>query len=131
MNAKTNIFLQVPLTTKIMIKKQRKKLKVVDYDSETEDVEVSMAIRTEIVYEDTKAIIGAENELKWGHIYPMMVEGKVLETGLGDLVLYENILRSGITKIATRLEIFPCAKVIGWLFPNIDIVGMMINDEKG
>ena len=61
----------------------------------------------------------------------MMVEGKVPETGLGDLVLYENILRSGITKIATRSKIFPCVEVIGWLFPKIDTVGMMINDEKG
>ena len=49
-----------------MTKKQRKKLKVVDYDSDTEDPEVSTAVRTEIVYEDTKEIIGAEHELKWG-----------------------------------------------------------------
>ena len=61
----------------------------------------------------------------------MMVEGKVPETGLGDLVLYENILRSGINKIVIRPEIFPCAEVIGWLFPKIDIVGMMIKNEKG
>ena len=54
------------------------------------------------MYEDTKAITRIEHELKWGHIYPMMVEGKVPKTGLGDLVLYENILRSRITKIVTR-----------------------------
>ena len=54
----------------------------------------------------------------------MMVEGKVPETGLGDLVLYENILRSEITMIATRLEIFPYAEVIGWMFPKIDTVGI-------
>ena len=45
--------------------------------------------------------------------------------------MYENILRSGITKIATRPDIFPCAKVIGWTLPKIDTVGMMINDEEG
>jgi len=56
-----------------------------------------------------------EPELKWGQIYPMMAERKVSEAGLGDLALYENILRFGLTKIATRIEVFPCAKVIGWL----------------
>ena len=61
----------------------------------------------------------------------MLVEGKVPKTGLGDLALYENILRSGITKIATRPEIFPCAEVTGWMLPKIDTVGMMINDEEG
>ena len=59
------------------------------------------------MYEDTMEIIVVEHELKWGQIYPMMVEGKVPKTGLGDLILYENILRSGITKIATRPKIFP------------------------
>ena len=88
-------------------------------------------MKTEIVYEDTKAIIGLELELKWGQIYPMLVERKVSEVGLGDLALYENILRYGLTKIATRPEMFPCAEVIGWMFSKIDIVGMMINDEEG
>ena len=60
----------------------------------------------------------------------MLVERKVLEAGLGDLALYENILSSGITIIEKRQEIFPCAEVIGWMLPKIDIVGMMINDEK-
>ena len=114
-----------------MTKKQRKKLKVVDYDSDTKDAEVSTTVRNEIVYEDTKEITGTEHELNWGQIYPMMVEWKVPETGLGDLVLYENILKYGMTKIATKLEIIPCAKFIGWMFPKIDTVGMMINDEKG
>ena len=114
-----------------MMKKARKNPKVVDYDSDTEDAEVSTAVRTEIMYEDTKAITGAEHELKWGQIYPMLVEGKVPETGLGDLALYENILRSGITKIATRPKILPCVEVIGRMFPKIDTVGMIINDEKG
>ena len=40
-------------------------------------------------------------------------------------------MRSGLTKIATRPEIFPCAEVIGWMLPKIDTVGMMINDEEG
>ena len=69
--------------------------------------------------------------MKWGQIYPLMAERKVPEAGLGDLALYENILKSGLTKIATRPEVFPCAEVIGWLLPKIDTVGMIINDEEG
>ena len=61
----------------------------------------------------------------------MLVERKVPEAGLGDLDLYENILRSRITKITTRPKIFHCVEVIGWMFPKIDIVGMIINDEEG
>ena len=54
MNAKTNLFLQVPLIAEIMTKKARKKPKVVDYDSDTKDVAVSTEVRTYIVYEETK-----------------------------------------------------------------------------
>ena len=61
----------------------------------------------------------------------MMVERKVSKARLGDLALYENILRSGLTKIATRLEVFPCVEVIGWLLSKIETVGMIINDEGG
>ena len=83
------------------------------------------------MYEDTKVITGAEPELKWGQIYPMLVERKVPKDGLGDLALYENILRSGLTKISTRPNIFPCAEIIGWMLPKIDIVGMIINGVDG
>ena len=61
----------------------------------------------------------------------MLVERKVPEASLGDLALYENILRYGLTKIATRFNIFPFAKVIGWMFPKIETIGIMINDEEG
>ena len=61
----------------------------------------------------------------------MLVERKVPEAGLEDLALYGNILRFGITKIATRSEIFPYAEVIGWMLPKIDTIGLMINDEEG
>ena len=47
-----------------MTKKGRKKLKIAESDSDTEVVEVPLAVNTEIVYEDTKAITGAELELK-------------------------------------------------------------------
>ena len=61
----------------------------------------------------------------------MLVETKVPKASLGDLALYKNILRSGLTKITTRTEIYPSAEVIGWMLPKIDIVGMIINDEEG
>ena len=123
-------FSQVRLIAKIMTKKGRKKPKVVEDDSSAEVVEVSQVVNIEIVYEDTKVITGADLEIKWGNIYPMLVERKVPEAGLGDLALYENILRFGITKISTRTNIFPCAEVIGWIFPKIDTIGMIINDEE-
>ena len=47
-----------------MMKKGRKKPKVVKDDSDAEVVEVSPAVKIEIVYEDTKVITGAELELK-------------------------------------------------------------------
>ena len=52
-------FSQVCLAVEIMMKKGMKKPKIVKYDFDTEFVEVSLAMRTEIVYEDTKAITGA------------------------------------------------------------------------
>ena len=61
----------------------------------------------------------------------MMFDKKVPEARLGDLALYENILRSGLTKITTRPKVFPCAEVIGWILPKIETVGMIINDEEG
>ena len=112
-----------------MPKKGRKKLKIVEINSNIEIAKVLLAVKVEIVYKDTRAVTGAEPELKWGQIYPMMFDKKVLEARLGDLALYENILRSGLSKIATRTEVFPCVEVIDWIFPKIDTVGMIINDE--
>ena len=62
---------------------------------------------------------------------PHVGQNKGVEASLEDLVIYGNILRSGITNIATRSEIFPYVEVIEWMFPKIDTVGMMINDEEG
>ena len=58
----------------------------------------------------------------------MLVERKFPKARLEDLALYDNILRSGITKLATRPEISPCTEVIGWMLPRIDIKGIMMND---
>ena len=87
----------------------------------------------EIIYEDTKLVTEAEPKFKWGQIYHMLVEKKVPEAGLEDLALYENILRSGITKVSTRPEMFPCAEVIGWIMSKVDATRMMMNnmEDKG
>ena len=114
-----------------MLKKGRKKLKIMESDSDRDIAEVPPAVTVEILYEDTKADTREELELKWGHIYPMMSNKRVPEAGLGDLVLYENIFNSGLTKIATKQEVFHCIEVIGWLLLKIDMVGMIINDEEG
>ena len=67
MNVKTvPSLLQVQFTTEIMTNKGRKNPKITKSDSDTKVVEFSLAMRIEIAYEDTKAITGAEIELKWG-----------------------------------------------------------------
>ena len=101
--------MQLPLITDSMTKRGKKKANIVDYDSDAEVAEVAPVPRVEIIYEDTKAIIGAEPEFKWGQIYHLLVEKKVSEAGLEDLALYVNVLRFGINKVTTRPEIFPCA----------------------
>ena len=94
--------------TTLFQKKGKKKDKAAEEES---DLEIMPMI--DIIYEDTKAIIGAELEFKWGQIYPMIKDQKVPDVVLEDIPLYENILRSRITKVSTPLELFPCAEVIG------------------
>ena len=93
---------QLQLILDTMTKRGKKKAKIVGYDSNAEVTEVAPIPRLEIIYEDTKAITEVEPKFRWGHIYHMMVEKKVPEAELEDLTLYDNILRYGITKVATR-----------------------------
>ena len=92
-----------------MPKKGKKKDKVAEEES---DLEVMP--RVEIVYEDTKSVTEADLEFKWGQIYHMLQDKKIPDVGLEDLPLFDKFLRSGITKVATRPELFPCSEVIGW-----------------
>ena len=121
------VLLQSQVVLDIMTKKGKKKAKIVDYDS---DAKISPIPRVEIIYEDTKSVIGVEPEFKWGQIYHMLVEKKVLEAGLEDLALYDNILRFGITKVSTRPEIFPCTKIIGWILSKVDATWMIMNNVE-
>ena len=93
--------------------------------------DVEIFPKMEIIYEDTKSIIGLELEFKWGRIYQMIKDQTVADAGLKDMPLYVNIRRSAITKVATCPEIFPCAEVIGWILSQADATTMiMLNTEK-
>ena len=89
-----------------MTTKGKNKENIIEYDS---DIEGSPTQRVEFIYEDTKSVTGTEPKFKWSQIYHMLVEKRVPKVGLEDLALYENILRSGITKVSTRPDMFPCA----------------------
>ena len=78
-----------------MPKKGKKKSQVTEEDSYLE-----VMPKVEVIYEDTKAITGAELEFKWGQIYPMIKDQKVQNEGLEDIPMYENILISQITKVS-------------------------------
>ena len=99
-----------------MTKKGKKNPKIVEYDSDSEMAEAAPMKKVEIIYEVTKAITEVEPDFKWGQMFRMMKEKKVREAGLEDLAMYENILWSRITKVATRPKILPCEEVIGWIF---------------
>ena len=51
--------------------------------------------------------------------------------GLEEEGIYANIERSSLMNIATRPELFPCSKVIGWILPRADVTTMILeNVEK-
>ena len=84
----------------------------------------------ELIHEDMKPITGAEPKFKWVQFYDMLVEKRVPKARLEDRALYDNILRSRITKVATRPELFPCAEVIRWILPRVDSVGKIMNNVE-
>ena len=79
--------MQVLFVAETMPKKGRKKLKIAESEYDIDIAEVPHAVKVEIVYEDIKVVTRVDTELKWGQIYPMMVDKKVPEAGLGDLAL--------------------------------------------
>ena len=47
------------------------------------------------------------------------------------MTIYANIERSALMKVATRLELFPCSEVIGWILPREDVTRMiLVNTTK-
>ena len=95
------------------------------------DSDVQIISRTEITFEDTKAITGDDQEFKWGEIYHMIRDQSIPDASLEEMSLYENIKNSGITKEATRPKLLPCAEVIDWIFPWMDPSTMIISNIEG
>ena len=99
--------------------------------SSYDELEIEILTRVEVIYEDTKAIMGVEPEYKWGEIYRMISNWRVPDAILEDLPIYANIERSKIMNIATRPELFPCLEVIGWILPRIDVTKMILANSEG
>ena len=95
-----------------MSKRQKKKAPVVE-----EGPEVEAVTKTEYIYGDTQCVSGVEPEYKWGEIYRLISHREVPNMGLEEESIYANIEKYSIMKVATRPELFPCSKVIGWIFP--------------
>ena len=63
----------------------------------------------------------------------MLQDQKILDASLEDLPLFDNILRSRITKVSTQPELFPCSEVIRWVLSKADAKGVIIYnvEDKG
>ena len=81
--------------------------------------EVEIITKVEYIYEDTKASTGVEPDYKWGEIYRIIANQNVPDVGFEELTIYANIQKSALMKVATRPELFPCSKVIGWILPRV------------
>ena len=53
------------------------------------------------------------------------------DANLENIPLYTDIIKSGITKVATRLEIFLCAEVISWMLPQEGEGTMIMSNIEG
>ena len=61
----------------------------------------------------------------------MIKDSSVPDAGLEDLPIHANIERSAIMKASTQPELFPCAEVIGWILPKVDITKMILSNTEG
>ena len=61
----------------------------------------------------------------------MIKDQNVLDAGLEDILLYLNIRKSGIIKVSTRPQLFPCAEVIRWILPQADTSIMIMSNTEG
>ena len=91
-----------------MSKRQKKKPPVVEGE-----LEVEIITKVEFIYEDTKASTEVEPKNKWGEIYRIISNQNVLDASFEELTIYANIEKSTLMNVSTRLELFPCSKVIG------------------
>ena len=104
-----------------MSKRQKKKAPVAEGEP---DVEV--ITKVEYIYEDTRDIIGVEQNYKWDEIYQMILNHDVRDAGFEELTIYANIEKSVLMKVATKPELFPCSKVISWILSKADVTTMIL-----
>ena len=108
------------IAKEICLKDKKKKALVVE-----EEPEVEIITKVEYIYEDNKATTGVKPNYKWGEIYTMIANHNVPNVGFEELTIYTNIEKSALMKVATRPELFPCSKVIGWILPRADVTTMI------
>ena len=89
---------------------------------------VEIITKVEFIYKDTKATTGVEPDYKWGEIYRMISNHNVPDAGFEELMIYANIEKSALMKVATRPELFPCSEVIGWILPRADVTIMILEN---
>ena len=106
-----------------MSKRQKKNAPVAE-----EEQEVEIITRVEYIYEDTKAAPRVEPDYKWGEMYRMIANQNVPDAGFKELTIYANIEKSDLMKVATRLELFPCLEVTGWILPRVDVTTMILEN---
>ena len=91
-----------------MSKRQKKKDPIAEVVPEVEII-----TKVEYIYEDTKATTGVEPDYKWGEMYRLSANQNVPNAGFEELMIYANIEKYSLMKVATRPELFPSSKVIG------------------
>ena len=75
--------------------------------------EVEIITKVEFIYEDTKASTRVEPDYKWGETYKMIFNQNVPDASFQKLMIYANIKKPALMKVAMRPELFPCSEVIG------------------
>ena len=68
-----------------------------------------------------------EPKYKWGEVYRLITHREVPDTDFEETI-YANIERSTLMRVATRLELFPCSEVIGWILPRADVTTMILEN---
>ena len=58
----------------------------------------------------------------------MISNQNVPDAGFEELMIYANIEKSALMKVATRPELFPCSEVIGQILPREDVATMILEN---
>jgi hypothetical protein len=78
-------------------------------------------------YGDTDSDAQASTSYQWGDIYTMFRDDKYPPTTRqADQEVYRKRNRSEIHRVAARPAVFPCADIITWLIPNVDLEDRVI-----